>query len=60
VVLKLWQNFPYFVNLSFNLHIKNENVELVPILFDPHCEYSPKKHLSWDSWSKVYFDEYFP
>jgi len=60
VVLKLWQIFPYFGNLSSNLHIKNENVELVPILFEPHHEYSPKKHSNWDSCAKVYFDEFFP
>jgi hypothetical protein len=30
--------------LFSNLHIRNENVELVPIAFEPHCEYSPKKH----------------
>jgi hypothetical protein len=27
---------------------KIENVELDPILFEPHCGYSPKKHSSWD------------
>ncbi len=42
VVLKLWQNIPY-VEDSFilNLH-RNENVELVPNLFEPHCGYSLK------------------
>jgi len=29
--------------------MKNKNVELVPILFESHSEYSPKKHSSWDS-----------
>jgi hypothetical protein len=59
VVLKFWQNFPYF-GIQEKLHIKNENVELVPILFEPHCEYSFKKHSIWDSCANVYFDEYLP
>jgi hypothetical protein len=29
--------------------MKNKNVELVPILFELHYEYSSKKHSSWDS-----------
>jgi hypothetical protein len=52
-------NFPIFWDLK-KIAYKNENVELVPILFEPHCEYSPKKFSSWDSCSKVYFDEYLP
>jgi hypothetical protein len=57
-ILKLWRNFPCF-GIKRKLHIKNENVELVPILFEQHCDYSPKIHYSWD-YLKVYFDEYFP
>ncbi len=46
----VWANHPNFGKFSHildffsNLHIRNENVELVPIAFEPHCEYSPKKH----------------
>jgi len=30
----------------------NKNVELVPILFESHCEYSPKEQSSWDSYAQ--------
>jgi hypothetical protein len=53
-------NFPIFGDFKKKLQIKNENVELIPILFEQHCEYSTKKHPSWDSYFKVYFHEYPP
>ncbi len=36
--------FSHILDLKKKLHIKNEIVELVPILFKPHCEYSPFKN----------------
>jgi len=37
----------------------NKNVELVPILFESHCEYSPKRTVKLGFLCpKVYFDEY--
>jgi hypothetical protein len=52
--------FPIFWISVSNLHIRNENVKLVPIALEPHCKYPPKKHSSWDFCSKVYFDKYPP
>jgi hypothetical protein len=52
-------NFPIYWDFK-KFTNTNENVELVPIVFEPHCEYSPIKYSSWDSSSKVYFDEYLP
>jgi hypothetical protein len=46
---KMLENFPIIWDFKKKLHMKNKNVELVPILFESHCEYSHKNHLSWDS-----------
>jgi len=36
VVLRISKKFPYFGNCFFILHLKNENVEFVPIVIEPH------------------------
>jgi hypothetical protein len=60
VVLKFWKQFPYFGIKKKKLHLKNENVEFVPIVIEPHCKYSAKKHSSWVYCLTIYFDDYFP
>jgi hypothetical protein len=37
-----------------NAHMKNKNVELVPIWFESYFEYLSQKHSSWDSYAQKF------